>query len=650
MKKNLLMLVICILLIHTAVFAKTVNPSAQTGFEELIESAVLVEGTQKPDIYNVPDLSKDIENTEFEIRESAKLFSGEETAEFVTCADYLTLEDGVLSGTVTAYVNNLKNVDGTMYLAVYDGDILKNVLSKPFKAEAGSRTCDFDDINTGMTSGNYSLKMFLWDSGTKPLAKPYTYTYYGEAAVFADGTEITPDVPTMVMGDSILADVNVFSGIGAQLEYDSENDVIWVRKNNVEIGMYIGDNRIYVFKGSGNYAVDAEYNSFVSGGSIYVPVTDICEVFGFEAVNEEKSKAVKLFSNEILEASHSVKFDAESESSSHYDSIPVSDFYSAHINNGLTYFTALGSNYIYVTNGSQSIKYAVGSRPNYILSEGDYIYFTVWDSERTVKRINKNTSKIEKLFSMSYFDGDFTYYNGELYLEEKGKIYNIAENSFEAYDRYGDFDDVWIFILDRNTICHAYVEQVSAGSNITLKIIDRRTNTVISSESFYQKTDAAIEYRDVYGYHIGDSLYLDIHDWPFGTYTKYIQVSLDGNNIESVSNITLAERSAAWRAEEPNTQSNFSTTRVSTAYRFWQDGNIIVATDRATGENIQLMDLSKRCNKLLFADDNCFIHVVYGIGYVEQDGRTYCRYTGESYLYMNYYDGSSVRLFSTYSY
>ena len=113
----------------------------------------------------------------------------------------------------------------------------------------------------------------------------------------------------------IVADINVFMHLGAIVEYDNDNSVIWISKNNQKIGMYMFDNVMYVFKGSIRYTANAKYFTYVENNAIYVPVNSICKEFGFKTKYNASTNTVNLFSNEVLQAQHKYKM---SQSSSGY--------------------------------------------------------------------------------------------------------------------------------------------------------------------------------------------------------------------------------------------------------------------------------------------------------------------------------------------
>lgn len=150
--------------------------------------------------------------------------------------------------------------------------------------------------------------------------------------------------------------------------------------------------------------------------------------------------------------------------------------------------------------------------------------------------------------------------------------------------------------------------------------------------------------RSLYAKHIGDSIYLKLYDV---NKTQCAEVALnDSHEITDISAITTTALNKVWKYET-NTQSNFAKTLAPNSYRFWQDEALIQAEERATGDIITVNDLKYRCNRLLFADDTCYIYCSMGITRLNRDGKTVYKYNGESVLYLVYYNGESTKLFST---
>lgn len=619
------------------------------------ENAVLVSNGERPDIYNI-DLSEDLDGNSFEelhIKDSINLMAAKaNNMEFQSVTNTLKTANNILSGEVTATFTTSETADGALYLGIYEENRLTAVYAKSFNQEAGTYNLTFSDISIALSSDAYTFKLFMTDKNLRPLGETYVFESSASAkgVIFADGADVSPNAPTYYQNGNISADINVFSGLGAVLQYDSDNNVIWIRKNNVKVGMYINDNVLYVFKGNNRYTVTCDNGSFIQNSCIYVPVTEICTVFGFEAVYNHSTKQTFLYSNEVLKAAYSIKFDADTNAGRYSSGIPTSDYYSAHINNGLTYFTAMGSHYIYVSNGSQMIKYDVGSGnyPAYVLSEGDYIYYTVGS---TLMKLDKNTSKKTELTtSMGLLSSSTTglsYYNGELYFDGSGQIYNLQTGKTTYSSLTPAIDrDVSIIPLSRNTLCDIRANYTSNKTSVTVKIVDKITKKTLSEQKFSFDTTSSYTNRYFRAKYIGDSLYLKLYHVVSGI-EKSVKITLaDSYKISSVSEITNTDVNAAWLMEE-HTQSNFSITRAANTYRFWQDDTLIKAENRMTGEIITVKDLSYRCNKLLFADDTYYIYCVYGITRSKRDGKYVYQYNGESALYLVYYSGESVKLYST---
>lgn len=632
------------------VFAKTTL--GETPWQGLdLENAVLISEGERADIYDI-DLSEDLDADLFEDLSpaSVELMAAKTySVEFQSVTNTLDVANNVLKGSVTAVFSASEAVDGVLYLGIYDENDLTAVYTKDFNQGEGDYTHTFSDINAKVSSENYTFKLFMMDNNLTPLAEAYTFTPTITGTAFADGADVSPSEPIYYRNGSILGDINVFSGVGAVLDYDSDNNVLWIRKNNVKIGMYVNDDVLYVFKGNNRYTVTCANASFVQNSCIYVPITEICEVFGFEAVYDTDTKKTYLYSNEVIEAVRSSNFSTYADNPGYFSTIPTTNYYSAQINNGLTYFTAMGTHYIYVTNGSQTIKYDIGEDkyPSYILSEGDYIYYITGDR---LMQLDKNTSLKTELKRITYsgFLTGLYYYNGEMYFDGAKEIYDI-QNRRTAYDQGwlpSSDRKLSLIPLGRNLICDITAKDNYSKdiTTVTVTILQRTPYKELSKREFSFDCSSSTMVRSFYAKHIGDSIYLKLYDV---NKTQCAEVALnDSCEITDISTITTTDLNKVWKYET-NTQSNFAKTLAPNSYRFWQDEALIQAEERATGDIITVNDLKYRCNRFLFADDTCYIYCSMGMTRLNRDGKTVYKYNGESTLYLVYYNGESTKLFST---
>lgn len=648
-KKVFAAMCICALASFPAFAKTTLGETPWQGLD--LESAVLIPEGERADIYDI-DLSEDLDADLFEDLSpaSVELMAAKTySVEFQSVTNTLDVANNVLKGSVTAVFSASEAVDGVLYLGIYDENDLTAVYIKDFNQGAGNYTHTFSDISAKVSSENYTFKLFMMDNNLTPLAEAYAFTPTITGTVFADGADVSPSEPIYYRNESILGDINVFSGVGAVLDYDSDNNVLWIRKNNVKIGMYVNDDVLYVFKGNNRYTVTCTNASFVQNSCIYVPITEICEVFGFEAVYDTDTKKTYLYSNEVIEAVRSSNFSTYADNPGYFSTIPTTNYYSAQINNGLTYFTAMGTHYIYVTNGSQTIKYDIGSDlyPSYILSEGDYIYYITGDR---LMRLNKNTSLKTELKRITYsgFLTGLYYYNGEMYFDGAKEIYDI-QNRRTAYDQGwlpSSDRKLSLIPLGRNLICDITAKDNYSKdiTTVTVTILQRTPYKELSKREFSFDCSSSTMVRSLYAKHIGDSIYLKLYDV---NKTQCAEVALnDSHEITDISAITTTALNKVWKYET-NTQSNFAKTLAPNSYRFWQDEALIQAEERATGDIITVNDLKYRCNRLLFADDTCYIYCSMGITRLNRDGKTVYKYNGESVLYLVYYNGESTKLFST---
>ena len=617
-----------------------------------VTDAPEITGNKKADIYSSIKIAEEL--PEKDIPYNVNLLSEvADTFEYTGCDESLNLIADELSGDVSVYFNSDKSYDDAyIYMGIFEGERLVYFDKSNTPVSSTQGYADFNDVWAEVNDGKYILKFYAWDKNNSPIANVYEYDPATALKLYADEVIVSGSAESR--NGEIMVDMRVFGQLGAICEYDSENSVIWIGKNNEKVGMYLYDSELYVFKGSTRYTESADCITYVKNSNIYVPARAICKVFNF--IISENGTKIKFYSNEVLKAEYSTNFDVSTEAGALYHSRPDRDFYSAQINNGLVYFVAPGSNYIYVTNGSSTIKYNAGGTPRYVLSEGDYIYYSINTSNGTVNgntiyRIDKNTNVRKKLFSFSSYlwNDEFSYYNGNIYIKGSSEVYSASTGSRVASynrDNHGNVNmDYATIVIGKDTVCNVVAEHFGAYTLLSVKTADKFGT--ISSATYKLYGKSATYNRDLASVYNTNGVYVKVKTL-LPTGADSIRIVIDGENkISSVTEISSSQWEKVCEMEE-YTHSKFATTRITNDYRFIVDDNVITAIDRETEEAIGLLNLGNISNKLLFADDSYLIYCVYGIGIVSQDGRSYYRYTGETRLQMlDIYEGATMTLYST---
>lgn len=644
MKKYFSLLIALIFIcLSTAVYADN-----SSGIQSLIANAEEIISDEKSDIYSDVSIAEDL--SKFNVANDIKFFSNARNTSFsfLNCENNLSITDNSLTGDVSIYFNSDFTItESAMYMGIYDTNKLVYVSKNNISSAVGNSYINFENVNANVLSDDYTIRFFIWDNNNTPISEPFKCNVSNSIALYADKVNVELDAPVYLYNGEIMADINAFMYLGAIVEYDSTNSVIWISKNNQKIGMYLFDNVMYVFKGSNRYTVNTKYFTYVESNTIYVPVASICNEFGFIAKYNEAQNRINLFSNEVLTAQR--KYKMSQSTSGYFYQMPTLNFYCADINNGLVYFSVPNSNYIYVTNGTDTIKYNINVEPRYMLSEGDYIYYSCYENyDYKIKRLDKNNNSIKTLITCpKYIESEaFYYYDGDIYLCDASTVYSASTGKVTATynsDNHGDGAYKYeTIVLNSNTVCNIKASSNSTSTKLTISTQDKygtistRSYTLYGTYQYINRTILSV-YND-------KGLYIKVGSLG-SSGTDTVKVNIDSQNrITSISEATASEWNSASQTE-PYSQNKFATTRLTNDYRFVVKNNMITAVDRSSGESISLINLKYACNQLLFANDDYIIYCVQNVQQVVQDGNYYYQYTGNTGLYMvDIYEGTTITL------